>query len=650
MNWRAPLVLLLALAGPLLRAQPAAPVLVWSDEFNQPAGSQPDPSKWGYDLGVGDPPGWGNNELETYTSSPSNVLVVDDPAATDGKALAIRAQDSGGSYTSARIKTESTFTFTYGRMEARARVPAGVGCWPAFWALGSNITTAGWPTCGEIDVMEWVGQTPSHIKGSLHANGYSGGQSLNADCVLPGNASYSDAYHVFAADWYPDQVVFSMDGAVYEVRKKSDIPAGSQWPFDLPFFIILNFAVGGDWPGPPNSSTVFPQDFRIDYVRVYSLPPAPPAGLVWAPAPPTNVSAFSPGAAQVSVSWQAPLSTFGAAISGYTLQRADDPAFTQNLTTWNLGGSTSYLDATAHPGATYYYRVSAVTADGTSAPSGAAQTAALTSPGASRLSNISTRGLVGTGASGLIAGFVVGGSSPKTVLVRASGPALAASPFNVPGTLPDPLLQIYSGSAVIASNHGWAGGAPIAAAATEVGAFAWSDPASNDAALLLTLAPGAYTANVSGSSGDTGVSLVEVYDVPSPGISRLSNISTRGFAGTGSQALIAGFVVGGSGPKTVLVRASGPALAASPFNVPGTLPDPLLQLYSGGTVIASNQGWGGSAPIAAAATGVGAFAWADPASSDAALLLTLPPGAYTAIVSGAGGDSGVSLVEVYDVQ
>jgi len=202
-----------------------------------------------------------------------------------------------------------------------------------------------------------------------------------------------------------------------------------------------------------------------------------------------------------------------AALSGYALERASDPAFTQNLTTWNLGGSTSYLDTTARAGATYYYRVSAVSANGTSVPSGAAQTAALASPGSSKLSNISTRGFVGTGSSGLIAGFVVDGSSPKMVLVRASGPAIAAAPFNVPGTLPDPLLQVYSGSAVIASNRGWGGNAPVAAAAAEVGAFAWSDPSSNDAALLMTLSPGAYTAIVSGAGGDTGVSLVEVYDV-----------------------------------------------------------------------------------------------------------------------------------------
>jgi beta-glucanase (GH16 family) len=502
-----------SLLSTMLGLRAVEPQLVWSDEFNQTAGSQPDPAKWSYDLGVGNPPGWGNNELETYTSSASNSLIVNDPAATDGKALAIRAQNTGGTYTSARIKTSGTFTFQYGRLEARARVPSGVGCWPAFWALGSDNPTVGWPACGEIDVMEWVGQTPSHIKGSLHATGYSGGQSLNADCVLPGNSSYSDGYHVFAVDWYPDQIIFSMDGAVYEVRKKSDIPAGSEWPFDLPFFIILNFAVGGDWPGPPDADTIFPQDFRIDYVRVYSLPTTPPASLVWAPTSPSSVLAYSPSSSQISVSWQAPSTTFGAPLSGYTLQRANDAGFTQNLTSWNLGTSTSYLDNDVQAGTTYYYRVSAVTGDGTSDPSSPALAAALAASSSSKLIDISTRGFVGTGPNALVAGFVVGGSSPKTVLIRASGPAIAATPFNVPGTLPDPQIQVYAGSTVIASNVGWGGNSVIAAAAASVGAFAWSNPTSLDSALLMTLAPGSYTVVVSGAAGDTGVSLLEVYDV-----------------------------------------------------------------------------------------------------------------------------------------
>jgi hypothetical protein len=305
-----------------------------------------------------------------------------------------------------------------------------------------------------------------------------------------------------------------MDGVVYEVQKKSGIPAGSAWPFDAPFFVILNFAVGGDWPGPPNASTVFPQDYRVDYVRVYSLPEEPPASQVWAPSSPLNVTAFSPAAAQIMVSWKAPFSTFGAGVSGYVLQRATDSAFTQNVTTQSLGAVTSYMDTGVQKGSTYYYRVSAVSANGTSDPSASAQSAPLAATSSSRLLNLSARGFVGTGANALIAGFVVGGPDAKTVLVRASGPALAASPFNVPGTLPDPELQVFSGSTVLNTNEGWAGDPQIASAAASVSAFAWTDPASNDAALLMTLQPGAYTAVVSGVSGDTGVALLEVYDVP----------------------------------------------------------------------------------------------------------------------------------------
>jgi beta-glucanase (GH16 family) len=510
-RWAALGFLCLLAARP--RAGAAAPTLVWSDEFNQAVGAGPDPAKWSYDLGVGTPPGWGNDELETYTSSRSNSLIVADPAALDGKALAIRALQANGSYTSARIQTSSSFTFKYGRLEARAKVPAGVGCWPAFWALGSNISSVGWPACGEIDVMEWVGQTPSHIKGSLHAPGYSGGSSLNADSVLPGNQSYSDGYHVFAVDWYPDEIVFSMDGTVYEDRKESAIPAGSQWPFDQPFYVLLNFAVGGDWPGPPNASTVFPQDYRVDYVRVYSLPSTPPPGLVWAPSPPANLTAYSPVAGQVSVSWQAPVSTFGATVSAYTLARATDAAFTQNVTSWSVGTSTSYADNSVQPGATYFYRVAATSPNGTSDPSPSAQSSALAPTADSNLANISSRSFVGTGSNIAIAGFVIGGTTPKTVLIRASGPALSLSPFNVGGTLADPLLQLFNGQTLIASNQGWAGNAQVAAAAAQVFAYSWTDPTSADSALLMTLSPGSYTASVSGASGDTGVSLVEVYGV-----------------------------------------------------------------------------------------------------------------------------------------
>lgn len=641
---RAALLLAFAFA-PALGA--ATPQLIWDDEFNGPVGSGPDTTKWTYELGGG---GWGNDELETYTNLRSNSLVVADADATDGKALAIRAQAVAGGYTSARINTSASYSFTYGRMEVRAKVPTGIGLWPAFWALGSNISTVSWPACGEIDVMEWVGQTPSSISGSMHAPGYNGANGLTAADLLPGTETYSESYHVFAVDWYPGEIVWSVDGVPYETRLESDIPAGSAWPFTDDFYIILNLAVGGDWPGSPNADTVFPQDYRVDYVRVYSLPTTPPPSLVWAPSPPLNPSAYFPAALQANVTWQPPFSNFGSVVTGYILERANDAGFTQNVTSWNLGTATSFNDITAVAGTTYFYRVSAVSADGTSDPSQTIQASALNPGPDAKLLDISTRGFVGTGPNNLVAGFYIAGSTSKTVLIRASGPALAADPFDIQGTLPDPMLQLYSGSTVIQSNKGWGGNAQIVAAASSAHAFTWSNAASADSALLATLSPGAYTAVISGASGDTGTALIEVYDVTEPGdSSRLTDIASRAYVGTGTANMIAGFYVGGSENKTVLVRASGPALALAPFNLTGVLPDPELQIYSGSTVFATNTGWAGDPLIESAAAAVGAFPWSDPSSNDAALLLTLPPGSYTAVVSGANGDTGISLLEVYDV-
>jgi beta-glucanase (GH16 family) len=645
-----------AWAGP---AGAATPTLVWHDEFNQTAGTGPDPAKWSYDLGVGNPAGWGNNELETYTNSRANSVVVADAAATDGKALAIIAVDSGGSYTSARLNTETTYSFQYGRLEERARLPDGVGLWPAFWALGTDISTVGWPGCGEVDVMELIGSKPGQVDGSLHGTGYSGA-GLTGDSILAGGASYSDGYHVFAVDWYPAEIVFSVDGVVYEDQKESAVPAGYQWPFDAPFFILMNLAVGGEFPGSPDSNTVFPQTYLVDYVRVYSFPSStPPAGLVWAPSPPANVSAYSPSPSGITVTWHPPVSTFGAAVTGYTLTRATDAALTKNVSQWNMGLSTSYTDTSVQAGASYYYSVTAASANGSSDPSGPVLATPVAPSGKSTLSNISSRALVGTGGNVAIPGFVIAGSAAMTLLIRASGPVLSEAPYHVTDTLPDPLLQLFrsnsdGSSTLVGSDAGWGGAALIASTAGAVGAYPWPDAATADSALLVTLQPGAYTAEVSGAGNDTGVSLVEVYSVQSGGTSSLSNISSRQFVGTGGNVAIPGFVIGGSVPMTVLIRASGPVLSQNPYDISGTLPDPLLQLFESNsdgssTLVGSDAGWGGGAQIVATANSVGAYTWPDATSADSALLATLPPGAYTAVVSGASGDTGISLVELYAV-
>ena len=269
----------------------------------------------------------------------------------------------------------------------------------------------------------------------------------------------------------------------------------------------------------------------------------------------------------------------------------------------------------------------------------------------SRLINISTRAPVGAGGEVEIAGFVITGTTPKTVLIRANGPALSG--FGVTGVLEDPVLTLFdSNKAQVATNTQWgtaADSSDIAATASVAGAFAWT-PGSADSAILVTLQPGPYTAQVSSASQTTGVALVEVYDADTTTTdSKLINISTRSSVGTGANIQIAGFYISGSQPETVLIRASGPALSG--FGVSGVLPDPSIQLVDGnGDSLGSNTAWGtagNSADLATAAASSGAFPWAS-GSADSAILITLQPGAYTAKVSGASGDAGVALVEVYD--
>jgi DNA-binding beta-propeller fold protein YncE len=317
--------------------------------------------------------------------------------------------------------------------------------------------------------------------------------------------------------------------------------------------------------------------------------------------------------------------------------------------------STLYLSGGATQTDTGIYNCVATNSAG-STSSIAAALNIINSPTPGRLINLSCRSLVGTGANSLIAGFVVGGSGTtgsEAVLVRASGPALV--PFGLNGVLPDPKLGLVSSNSnsLIAANSGWGGNALISSTAAAVGAFSWVDPSSHDSALVEMLPAGPYTAIVAGADGDSGVALAEIYDATPVGAyslatPRLTNVSARALVGQGANVQIAGFVIGGATSETVLIRASGPAL--TPFGIAGVLPDPQLQLNSSNGVIASNTGWGGNAQIAAASAAVGAFSWGISSTLDSAILVTLPSGAYTAEVSGASGDSGVALVEIYEVK
>lgn len=242
-------------------------VLTWNDEFSDSNGSSPDPAKWVMETGGN---GWGNSELETYTARPQNAHQEDGHLVITAINETYTGTDGiTRNYTSARMKTAGLFTQAYGRFEARIKVPAGQGMWPAFWMLGQNIGTAGWPGCGEIDIMENVGFEPAKVHGSAHGPGYSGGHPLTGTYTLQ-SGSFSDDFHVFALEWEPTALRFYVDDVLYETHTPADLPAGTTWVFDHPFFLLLNVAVGGSWPGSPNSSTVFPQTMLVDYVRVYS--------------------------------------------------------------------------------------------------------------------------------------------------------------------------------------------------------------------------------------------------------------------------------------------------------------------------------------------------------------------------------------------
>jgi beta-glucanase (GH16 family) len=241
--------------------------LTWSDEFGGPSGSPVDSAKWSFDIGGN---GWGNNELETYTSRTANSHLEDGLLVIKALKETLTGPDNiTRNYTSARLLTRNKFSQTYGRFEARIKLPYGQGIWPAFWMLGENINTAGWPTCGEIDIMENIGREPSIVHGTLHGPGYSAASGISGPYALPNGQKFSDNFHTFAVEWEPSVMRFYVDRVLYKTRTPADLPAGTSGVFDHPFFIILNVAVGGNWPGNPDATTVFPQQMLVDYVRVY---------------------------------------------------------------------------------------------------------------------------------------------------------------------------------------------------------------------------------------------------------------------------------------------------------------------------------------------------------------------------------------------
>jgi len=233
--------------------------LVMQDEFDEDGA--PNSTYWSYNIGTGSN-GWGNNELQYYTDRPENVVVEDGML----KITARRELYMGSNYTSARILTKGKVEQKYGRIEARIKLPLGQGLWPAFWMLGSDIDEVGWPACGEIDIMEYLGNNPTTVLGTVHGPGYSAGESISKSYTLP-NSRFDTDFHIFGIEWGEDYINYYIDDVLYNQITPEDVPG--EWVFDQPFYIILNMAVGGNLPGSPNAETAFPQTMLVDYIRIY---------------------------------------------------------------------------------------------------------------------------------------------------------------------------------------------------------------------------------------------------------------------------------------------------------------------------------------------------------------------------------------------
>lgn len=233
--------------------------LVMQDEFD--TDGAPDSAIWNYDIGTGTN-GWGNNELQYYSDRSENIKVENGMLHI----TALKETFMGSGYTSAKIHTKGLFEQTHGRFEARIKLPWGQGLWPAFWLLGGNVDTVGWPQCGEIDIMEYRGQEPTNVSGTVHGPGYSAGISIGKNYTLENNR-FDTGFHVFGIEWAPKYINFYVDDVLYNQITPDDVTG--EWVYDHDFYIIMNLAVGGGFVGSPNAETVFPQTMLVDYVRVY---------------------------------------------------------------------------------------------------------------------------------------------------------------------------------------------------------------------------------------------------------------------------------------------------------------------------------------------------------------------------------------------
>ena len=347
---------------------PAAPPpgyhLAWSEEFHQGVGAKPDPAVWGYNTGGG---GWGNGELETYVSDLEHAQIVAAPGTTDGQALQILSTNTHG-YESARMVTSDKKTFQYGFFEARIKIPYGQGIWPAYWMLGENRKQVGWPTSGEVDIMENIGKKSweGHNLSSLHSAAPDDPRAhanftKDAPYDLPHGAAFHNEYHLFQMLWAKDLFSFYIDGTLYETRTPAEY-GKHPWPFNAPFFLILNSAVGGNWPGKPDATTVFPQRMLVDYIRVYQGTPTVPAA-------PKGLTAQPAEGGQILLSWPTDI-----AATSYSVYRSTRRGDKEAAPVKTGLAAASFTDTGLVPNVRYYYTVAAVNAAGQS-PRSAERTA-----------------------------------------------------------------------------------------------------------------------------------------------------------------------------------------------------------------------------------------------------------------------------------
>ena len=399
--------------------------LVGSDEFSLPDGSSPDSSKWGYNTGGG---GYGNNELESYTSRTNNARIVGGNLIIEAdKETYTGADNIKRNYTSARMLTQNKWSWTYGRFEARIKIPRGQGIWPAFWMLGNNIGSGvAWPTCGEIDIMENIGKTSEQgiehatLHGPQNGGDYNGGAGITRSTTLPGGAVLGDDFHIYAAEWTTNQIKFFLDTNLFATITPANVPSGGTWVFTAPEFIILNVAVGGNWPGAPDGTTVFPQQMLVDYVHVYSYVTGP-----------TNPPSPFPVAIQCGgqVSWPTTNGTT------WTLQAAPAGGGWANLLGPAAGDGTTHTNFDPlWPAQDSQYQVLQTTVG---------------------MGNIVPNSGFETGTNAVAAGWTVAGSQSPTRVSTAAHSGSYAMQLQVTNTAATP------NTSEIDENIGTAGGAPV---------------------------------------------------------------------------------------------------------------------------------------------------------------------------------------------